>query len=177
MPVVALTAVLISSCTNTTSGEPSPAPTQTSGPSSGAATNSLASLKACSLVTDAEAQQVAPGSGAAVDKGQLGGSASDCQWTRAATNTVHAATWGVTIRPNQTIDQVNIGSGAATSGTVGTHQARQVKGGVGSGTCLLAVAVGGTGRVDFGVSAGLDSDEACNIAGKTADIVIPKLPA
>ena len=177
MPVVALTVVLISSCTNTTAGEPSPAPTQNGGPPSVAATNSLASLKACSLVTDAEAQQVAPGSGAAVDRGPFGGSASDCQWTRAATNTVHAATWGVTIRPDQTIGQVNVGSGAATSGTVSSHQAREVKGSTGDGTCLLAVAVGRTGRVDFGVSAGLDGDEACDIAGKAADIVVPKLPA
>ena len=181
IPVVALTAVVVSSCTSATTGNPSPGSSQSSASSSSAATNaasnSLAGLKACKLLTDREAQQVVPGAGAAEDMGQPGGSTSACGWTKVATDTERAVTLGITIRPEQTIGQVNVGSGSSTTGMVNSHQARQVKGVEGTGTCLLSVGVGGTGRVDLFVDAGLDGDQACNIAGKIADIVVPKLPA
>lgn len=181
IPVVALTAAVISSCTATTTGNPSPGVAQSSASSTGAptsaASNPVASLKACNLLTDSAAQQAVPGAGVAEDDGQAGGSSSTCSWTKAASDAERAVTFSVTIRPNQTIDQVNVGSGLSSTGTVNSHQARQVKGVTGEGTCSVSIGVGGTGRVDIFASAGLDSDQACTIAGKIADSVEPKLPA
>ena len=52
-----------------------------------------------------------------------------------------------------------------------------MKGNGGEGSCLLAIAVG-SGRVDISAdTTRITSDETCDIVGKVADIVEPKLPA
>ncbi|HJQ45718.1 MAG TPA: hypothetical protein VJ870_05255 [Amycolatopsis sp.] len=53
-----------------------------------------------------------------------------------------------------------------------------MKGVTGPGTCSLSFAVGSPGRVDVFVDAArVSGDQVCDIVGKIADIVEPKLPA
>lgn len=182
MPVAALTAVIVSSCTSTSSGVPSPASTQGGGPSwapsSGTTSNWLTGRKGCDVLGNAEAQQAVPGAGAGVDQGARGGTGtSDCEWTKPASDASGSVVFGVTVRPNQGLDDVVADVGVSSRGTIGSHQARQVKGNGGEGSCLLAIAVG-SGRVDISAdTTRITSDETCDIVGKVADIVEPKLPA
>ncbi|NKQ53513.1 DUF3558 domain-containing protein [Amycolatopsis sp. K13G38] len=181
MSVIAMTAVAITSCGDETPGSPQPASNESSASSpgtTGAASNALAAVKACTLLTNAEAQQAVPGIGAPVDKGQLGGSSSACDWAKPATDTEGAVGFIIAVRPTQTLDEVVFDRGVSSTGTFGSLKARQVKGIGGEGTCLLSLAAGNVGRVDINTSSGrLTSDEACQVTSKVAEVIEPKLPA
>lgn len=171
-------ALVAAGCTTNQTGQASPTsgqPAASSAPSSTASASGLDSVQACSLVTSAEAQQIAPvGNPQEPSTGQLGGASSACGWNAIGNST---AGFEVDIRPAQTLAEVNVKGGTATSATTTLgHKAMVVRNSEGSGSCVVVVAIG-SGRVDFVGTSFNDTEGACTVAKKLADIVEPKLPA
>jgi hypothetical protein len=125
MTVIAA-AGLLAACTNTQPGQPSPSIGQTPS-SSGTAASGLAALKACGLITDAEAKQAVPNVGSPQDQGQLGGSASACQWSEPAANGSHALNFAIAVRPRQGLDDMVLKPGWQSSNatTTGGRRAKR----------------------------------------------------
>jgi hypothetical protein len=182
--VIAAAALVATACTSTQPGQASPPSSQTAAPSassSSTAPNHLIGLNACTLLTDAEAQQAVPGAGTHQDLGELGGSGvSSCRWTKPATNGSAAQSFAITVRPTQGLkDVVTSPSGQlSNTTTTGGRPAVLLKNNEGAGSCAGSIAVG-PGRVDINDSAvGVNSttDAACAIVSKIADYVEPRLP-
>jgi len=183
--VIAAAALVATACTSTQTGQASPPSSQTaesSASSSSAAPNDLIGLNACTLLTDAEAQQAVPGVGTHQDMGDLGGpGTSDCSWTKPATNDSAAQTFGITVRPTQGLKDIVVKPGGQLSNTTttGGRQAILLKNDQGEGSCAGGIAVG-PGRIDINDEAvGVNSttESACAIVNKIADYVEPRLPA
>lgn len=146
------------------------------------ATNSLTSLNACALLTDVEAQQVVPGAGPHTDLGSLGGpGTSSCRWTKPATNGSSAVAISTTVRPSQTIDEVQPNpnrpdSTVSHATTTGGRQAVVLRNDTGTGSCGVSIAVG-SGRVDIHAALQGSTEEACQLDSKLSDFVEPRLPS
>jgi hypothetical protein len=140
----------------------------------------LVGLSACTLLTDAQAQQVAPGADPHQDEGELAGNrTSTCEWNTHATNDSGGVTFGVTVRPDQQITEVNLKPGAETSNTTSTagRQVVLVKNNGAGISCFAAIAVG-SGRVDINATTlrGATTEQMCAIVSKIDDYVEPRLP-
>jgi len=180
--VIAAAALVASACTSTQTGQASPPSSQTaesSASSSSAAPNDLIGLNACTLLTDAEAQQAVPGAGPHQDMGDIGGSGvSSCGWTKPATNDSAAQSFGITVRPTQTLKDIVVSPGGQLSNTTttGGRQAILLKNDQGEGSCAGGIAVG-PGRIDINDATNGTTESACAIVNKIADYVEPRLPA
>ncbi|WAL65021.1 DUF3558 family protein [Amycolatopsis cynarae] len=181
--IIAATAMTMAACTSTQTGQALPSASQTAMSSSGESpgSNGLAGLNACTLLTDAEAQQVVSGAEGHRDLGEQGGSGtSACSWNKSATNDTPSHAIGVTVRPAQGLKDIVVGPSAQLLNLT-TSQGRQaaiVKNIRGRGTCMVSVAVG-SGRVDLFdavVGVGASTDSACSVVGKVSDYVEPRLP-
>lgn len=166
---------------NALPGSPSsPSPTthvSTQQPSTpGQGSGELAVVKACDLLTDAEAASISKGF-AVKEEGPVGGSSDTCSWETSVDRGVpiekHVSV-SIAIRPQQTVDETNLGLGKATDGEVGSRKAKQVAEDGGEGTCLLAFAAE-TGRVDILIQA-KQTDRACDIASDVSTLIEPRLP-
>lgn len=149
----------------------SPAEQTTEQPSS-----ELASVKACELLTEADAQRVGPSVGDPDEDGAAAGVSSSCTWQRSVSHSLGPLVFGIDLRPSQTVDEVLASSEAkVTSGKVGEREAKQVAedGGI-VGGCMLSFAVG-TGRVDIIVESE-KTDVSCKAASDISTIIEPKLP-
>ncbi|MFD2422149.1 DUF3558 family protein [Amycolatopsis pigmentata] len=184
--VIAAAALVVTACTSNQTGQASsPSGGQTAAPSTstaGTVTNGLTGLNACSLLTDAEAQQAVPGAGTHQDMGAIGGSGvSSCGWTKPATNDSAAQSFGITVRPAQGIKDIVVSPGGQLSNTTTTtgRQAVLLKNNEGKGSCAASIAVG-SGRVDINDAtngANATTDAACAIVSKIDDYVEKRLPA
>jgi hypothetical protein len=185
MSVIALAAVVATGCTANKTGSPSPTQGQataqvpsTAG-SATSATASLTGLNACSILTNAEAQQTIAGAGAGKDQGELGGSGtSNCIWVTPATNDHGSASFSITVRPNQGLDDVTASPGGqiSTGQTTGGRKAKLLKNDEGEGSCALSIAVG-RGRIDVNAATIRGTtDQMCSIVNKVSDAIEPKLP-
>ncbi|WP_186382318.1 DUF3558 family protein [Amycolatopsis rhizosphaerae] len=185
--IVAAAALTAVACSSTQSGQPLPmngqTPTSSARPSSTgtAATGSkLSGLNACALLADGEAQQIVPGAGIHVDQGELGGiGTSNCRWSKSVTNGQGGVTFGLTVRPAQSVKDVVVQSGGQLSSTTSTggRQVALVKNNGAGISCFAAIAVG-SGRVDIDVTTvrGATAEDMCAIVSKIDDVVEPRLP-
>jgi hypothetical protein len=188
---VALTTVLVgaalavAACASTQSGQASPsggqsAPTTRLSSSNPSTNSGLTGVNACSLLTDAEAQQVVSGVAGHEDQGDLGGpGTSNCRWSRPTTNDQAGIVFSITVRPTQSIQEIKPdpnrpGATVLDTTTTGGRQAVVLKNDEGQGSCAVSIAVG-SGRVDIDGQTGT-TDDACAVDSKISDFVEPKLP-
>ncbi|WP_199430814.1 DUF3558 family protein [Qaidamihabitans albus] len=101
-------------------------------------------------------------------------SARACVWLPEREGGESLPTIGLNVRDSQGIDSVNDTGQGTTAGELEGSGRKAVQAPT-TGGCTLALAVGETSRVDVQVS-GVDTDQACDIAGKVADVVDPRLP-
>lgn len=183
--IITAAALTAAACTSGQPGQASPssgqaATSSASAPSSSSAANGLTGLNACTLLTDTEAQQIAPGAGAHVDHGDAGGSGTSvCQWSEPSVNGQGGVTFSVLVRPTQSIKDLVVKPGGQLSNTTSTggRQVALVKGNEGEGSCLGAVAVG-SGRIDIdAVTNHGTTEQMCAITSKIDDYVEPRLPS
>lgn len=183
--VLALMALAAVGCSEEGAAQPAPG-APAGGASSAPATESteastgspdgavpLDSLAACDTADSAELAAINVAEEGREDGAQFGAS-SVCVWqSRSAAD--RAVSVSVAIRPEQGIDEVQAGEGQLTDGKVGDRPAKQLAGDTG-GACTLALRVGPKSRVDVVAVGGVEVTEACDIAGKAATVVEPKLP-
>lgn len=174
----------LAGCTASTEGTPtssgSQPPSGSGGPAATGASGSpatdatLASVDPCSLMTTAEAAQVGGQGPGQVDSTAAAGSTSACGW-HGRTSDDYAVSFGLDIRASQGIDELRANGGQITDGKVGARTARRLVNGT---DCLVTLKVGPKSRVDVTVSiVGVtDSNAPCDVAGKVAGFVNPRLP-
>ncbi|OZM73242.1 hypothetical protein CFN78_10270 [Amycolatopsis antarctica] len=182
--VAVLSAALAAGCSEAGSAQPAPqsggAPQPSASSMPGSSTvpgpgdnTELAALKACDLGSEqefAEFRVTRPGE----DKGARFGATSSCVWIGRSVGE-RATALGISIRPSQGLAEVNVTAGQVSDGKVGERTAKQLAGGTG-GSCELFVEMGPTARVDLSASGAIEVPEACDLVGKLAEIVEPKLP-
>jgi hypothetical protein len=181
--VAAVLFAVVAGCTSTQPGQASPNSEQPSGPggpSSSATGNALVSISACTLLTDAEAQQVVPGASSHRDMGTLGGAGTtSCQWVKPVTNDSPGHLVGVTVRPSQGLKDIVAKAPEeqlVNAKTTGGRSAVLQKNAQGNGTCAVSIAVG-SGRVDIFDATQGSAENACPIVNRISDFVEPRLPA
>ncbi|MGH3517205.1 MAG: DUF3558 family protein [Haloechinothrix sp.] len=185
LPILAAAALVLASSCSEEPGTPSPNDnpgenTQPTAATSGPAGTPLDAIVACDLLSVQDLSQfdvTEPG----VDEGALGGSdTSACGWDRASTDKHAGASFGIVVRPNQGIDSVVVNSDRTIEdGSFEDRPARILKQQRAAGaSCMLALAVGNTSRVDVNVVAAgrATLDEVCDTVNEIATIVEPKLP-
>ncbi|WP_170166792.1 DUF3558 family protein [Lentzea atacamensis] len=165
--------VAISACSGgQSSGTPRPetntqaATTTTSASTTPSANDgSLKDKDPCSLLSSTEAS----GLGATgTPKREMVGTKDTCKWKSADSN------FHVGIRTNLGLAQVQADGGKLTEITVGGRPAKQVSEDT-AGTCIIALEVTSSSRVDVTVTPPPKSD-GCPLALKVAEFVAPKLP-
>lgn len=176
LPLAAAAALVLTACSSEEPGSASPAPSvppvQTGGSSSAPATGGgdTTSIDPCSLISAADLSSY--GTFKPPVTTNVGG-ARLCQFDREAAAASDSLSVGVGIRDTQSVDSVNDGGNGKTTGTVNGRKA--VLAPKPATACLMALEVGATSRVDV-ITVSTDSEKACGIAEKVADIVEPKLP-
>ncbi|TNC27494.1 DUF3558 domain-containing protein [Amycolatopsis alkalitolerans] len=174
---------VLAGCANEQPGNPSPVGGQSASatvPTSAAGSTGqdpgLASIKACSLLTDHEAATFkAQGAGQNQDT-SASGATSVCRWTgRSASGA--STNLSIAVRAAQGIESVNAEGGQLTEGKVNGRPAKQLVDSSG-GYCMTSLAVTPGSRVDLGyvIVGASDATEACQTDNQIADIVEPKLP-
>lgn len=143
--------------TTTTSTKETSETTTTKAPSGG---DSLADFDTCGALNSAAAQLN-------LTEIEADGKACDAEFS---------ATTSVTIKA-----QPELAIGAAVGKelsdiTVGSRKAKLVKAPSSESSCLVAIEVTSTSRVDVGASANASQAEACDAATKVATAIEPKLP-
>lgn len=142
----------------------------------GQGTGQLEAMKACGLLTDTDAASISKGF-AVKEEGPVGGSSDTCSWETSVDRGVpidkHVSV-SIALRPQQSVDETNLGLGKATDGDVEGRKAKQVAEDGGEGTCLLAFAAE-NGRVDILIHA-KQTERACEIASDVSTLIEPKLP-
>jgi hypothetical protein len=167
-------AVLLSvaACTSSTSGTPaSTANTTQPGNSSPAASSALASMQPCDLLSSNDLSQNQLGSPTPEN---LGG-ARTCRWQNTTANNGDGYTIGVGIRESQGINNAGTDTDTVTTDNIGSHPGRQLQSTI-SGSCIIAIGVTNTSRVDVTVNAGTDPVQGCQLANQFAKLVEPNLP-
>ncbi|GLY64006.1 DUF3558 family protein [Amycolatopsis taiwanensis] len=186
--LIAAAALVVTACTSTQTGQASPTSEQSAAPSAGAsstdtATNRLAGLNACTLLTDAEAQQVVPGAGAHTDQGEIGGpGTSNCRWVTPAASSQGSVVFGVTVRPAQSITEVKPNpnrpdSTVSNTTTTGGRRVVVLRNSQGQGSCQVSIEAG-SGRVDIDTEVVPGTtDAAFEVDSKLSDYIEPRLPS
>ncbi len=172
----AAAALLLAGCTTKEPGSASPVSTPSAPASSEGSTSAnpggatTSSLDPCSLLS---ASDLASYGTFGEPRTQQADGARSCGYIL---NTQNASdpqlSVSVDIRDSQGIDSAGKGKSPIPS-QVNGRKAAVIP--VGSQSCILAMAVGDTSRVDLSVGAD-DSTKACDVATKVANIVEPKLP-
>jgi hypothetical protein len=165
----------VAACTNSTSGNGTPAPTAGSGPTSGGPTSSgsgLTSIQPCNLISSDIASQNQLGTPTPVNEGD----ARACTWQNTTANNGEGYGIEIGIRDNQGINDVITAGGTESTDNIGSHPGRQLKSAQ-SGTCLVAIGVTSSSRVDLQVNGGTDPNYGCQVANQFAKLIEPNLPA
>lgn len=172
---IALSLLVVSGCGGEVDGRAGPAPDATSGGRTGdtteptTASNDVGSLEdadPCTLLTRAEAEQVT-GSLRDDPAREDAGTARGCGFN--AKN----GSFSVDIRTNAGLASVNA-PGQVTDVPVGRHQAKRFVGNTGS--CVVAIGVTETSRVDVVLNASGGEGDPCEMATRIAELVEPRLP-
>ncbi|MCE6995782.1 DUF3558 domain-containing protein [Saccharothrix sp. S26] len=152
----------------TTEGTPTPSAgstttektveTTTSTKASGSG-NTLADFDACEALKSAAGLQLT--------EIEADGQACDAEFSATTSVTVKA-------QPSLKIDEA-VGKELSDI-TVGSRKAKLVKAPSSESSCLVAIEVTATSRVDVGASANASQAEACEAATKVAEAIEPKLP-
>jgi hypothetical protein len=180
LPIVAVMAMALASCSQETSGDATPGdstgrptiptgdvgtteptePTETGG----GGDSGTAGLQPCDLLTSSEQATFDLGAGSE----EVIGPARACLWQASDQHSI-----SVGVIDNLGLDDVQ-SSGTKQETTVGSHDAVRYDGPL--GTCSFAVGVTDTSRVDVSGVASGDMAKACSIAKQAAELVEPKLP-
>jgi hypothetical protein len=137
--------------------EPSPTPTPA------AAKAATAGLDPCALLTASEERQI----GLTPGRPRQVGLARSCEWT--------ASRYALSVAAFDTLGARDLVSDTKPRDLrIGSHAARQGTGGVNS--CVYALGVSKTSRVDVIVAADGNTQRGCRIARRIAPLVEPKLP-
>ena len=170
-----VTAVLgVAACTNSTTGNGTPAPpTNTSQPGNSSPTGSpgLASIQPCDLLSANDLSQNQLGSPTPENVG----GARTCRWLNTTANNGDGYSIGVGIRESQGINTASTDTDTVTPDNIGNHPGRQLQSTI-SGTCVIAIGVTNSSRVDVTVNAGTDPIQGCQLANQFAKLVEPNLP-
>jgi ABC-type phosphate transport system substrate-binding protein len=176
LPVIVAALLGLAACTNSTTGNGTPAPpantTQpgNSSPTSGG--SGLTSIQPCDLLSSADVSQNQLGTPAPEN---LGG-ARTCSWQNTTANNGDGYNISVGIRDTQGINEISSGVDTITPDNIGSHPGRQLQS-TQSGTCVIAIGVTNSSRVDVTVNAGTDPVQGCQLANQFAKLVEPNLPA
>jgi hypothetical protein len=169
-------ALLLAGCSSEKPGTAQPAPTSVQPPSGTGAPSApggatTASLDPCTLLAAADLS--AFGKFGEPEKVDLGGGARACRFIRErATASDDTLTADVIVRDTQSLDSTTDQGGGKAQGDVKGRQAFKVP--IPPTGCTIAMAVGQS-RVDV-ATVSTDTDKACDVAEKTAELVEPKLP-
>lgn len=179
VPVVALLALGLVGCSDETAGDATPGEstnrptipggdTSTEAPTesgeSGGGDSGTADLQPCDLLTADELAQFNLGEGVEDELGP----ARQCKWQASGQQTV-----AVGVIDELGTDQVQT-SGSKEPMKVGSHDAVRYDGVL--GTCVVAIGVTDSSRVDVTAAADGDLQKACTVAKQAAQLVEPKLP-
>jgi hypothetical protein len=174
VPLVATALFALAACSQTTTGSGNPASTTTPGSSGGTtSTNSgggasTASLQPCDLLS---ASVLSQNQLTKTDSGTQSG-ARTCAWTKSVDiNGNGGYTLGIDIRDSQGLTDTSDGGYTVTPETVGSHQGKQLER---SGSCIVAIGVSTTSRVD--VQASADPGQSYPLANQFAKLIEPGLP-
>jgi hypothetical protein len=137
---------------------------ETTAPSDG--DSGTADLEPCDLLTAEELTALGLPS-EPFEEGELG-PARRCQWQASGGNGLDVA-----VMDDLGIDEVQ-SENTPRPLTIGSHDAAEYDGVL--GTCVVAMAVTDSSRVDVLGTAGGDMNKACDVANQAAKLVEPKLP-
>jgi hypothetical protein len=182
LPLVAMAVFGLAACNSTTPGQGTAEPTgggspstteDSSAPSSGSGGGSLASVDPCSLVSSSEESSL----GLTRSDADTVPGGKPCDWTKPVdTNGQNGYAVEIVVRPNDGLNDVVTQGFTVQPVTVGSHQGKQLQLQAG-GSCSIAIGVGNSSRVDFTVTAGTDTNQACQVANELAKAAEPQLPA
>jgi hypothetical protein len=172
VPLVATALIALAACSQATTGSGNPASTTTPGggttstnTSGGAST---ASLQPCDLLS---ASVLSQNQLTKTDSGTQSG-ARTCAWTKSVDiNGNGGYTLGVDIRDSQGLNDTSDAGYTVRPDTIGGHQGKQLER---SGSCIVAIGVSSTSRVD--VQASGDPGQSCPLANQFAKLIEPGLP-
>ncbi|MFC3449471.1 DUF3558 family protein [Amycolatopsis speibonae] len=172
---LAAAALVLAACSSEKPGSASPAPSAPpaqSSASSAPATSGgdTASIDPCSLVSAAD---LASYGTFKPPTSENAGGARLCTLSKEAATAAEGLSIGVGVRDTQGLDTVSDAGNGKTSGNVNGRKA--VLAPRPPGGCLMALELTASARVDV-LIAGEDTEKACGIAEKVADLVEPKLP-
>ncbi|MEO6083349.1 MAG: DUF3558 domain-containing protein [Umezawaea sp.] len=170
--------VALTACNGPTTGEARPAqdtssaslpagtaPPSTSSPTSTKAGTSLEDIQPCSLLTKSEAEQVT-GAQREEPAPEKVGSSRTCGFSP------KGKSFTVGIRTNAGLSGVQA-PGEVTDRTIGRHQAKKFV--ASGGSCIVAIGVTASSRVDISLNAG-GVEDPCPLAERIAELVEPRLP-
>lgn len=166
---LAVAGAVATGCSSEEPGDPTPADTGTTSAGRTSETtktqpstsgDSLADFDACEALNSVATQLN-------LTEVEADGQACDAEFSATTSVTVQA-------RPELAIDEA-VGKEKSDI-TVGSRKAKLVKAPSSDSSCLVAVEVTATSRVDVGASANASQDEACDAATKVATAIEPKLP-
>ena len=173
VPLVATALFALAACTQATAGSGNPASTTTPG-SGGTSTSSngggasTASLQPCDLLS---ASVLSQNQLTKTDSGTQSG-ARTCAWTKSVDiNGNGGYTLGINIRDSQGLSDTSDAGYTVTPDSIGGHQGKQLER---SGSCIVAIGVSNTSRVD--VQASGDPGQSCPLANQFAKSIEPQLP-
>jgi Protein of unknown function (DUF3558) len=175
LPLAVAALLGVAACTNSTTGNGSPAPTVGSTQSGGGSTSSgsgLTSIQPCDLLSSDILSQNQLGTPTTANEG----GARTCHWQNTTASEGIGYAVGVGIRDSQGIKDVNPDGYTVTPDNIGGHPGRQLQSTL-SGTCIIAIGVTNSSRVDVTVNAGTDPVQGCQLANQFAKLVEPNLPA
>lgn len=177
--VLAAAAVLLPGCAESTAGTPTAAETDSPSATEPGATSestssgsgpgdSLANIDPCTLLSDEDKARL----GLRKEEQDSIGGARLCGWVAGTGSSVYGL--GIGIREKQGLAEVRGADGPPKPVSIGSHDAREARDTSGQ-TCLVAVGVTDSSRVDVSASGG-DVSQMCKTATELAKLVEPKLP-
>ncbi|GAA3987999.1 DUF3558 family protein [Allokutzneria multivorans] len=178
VPFFAMGAVLVSGCTTTTSGEPSPGevpPTTDAAPSttrnrSGGGGGASAAIDPCTLVLIGDLAGYGTFKGPTTDT--IGGSRG-CNYVQTGSDSEPKFALSVAIRDRDGINLVSDRGFGKSDGELSGRKTAKVP--TSAKNCMFVLAIGEGSRVDV-VIASQESARSCQVAEQLGAVVEPRLP-
>lgn len=176
LPALAALAVAATACSNESQGQPLPTSRSTTATGTEASTpatsdgagESMKSLDPCTLLTLDEVNQFDADAG--VPK-NIGG-ARGCMWLIPDGRGL----FSVNLRSGQGLQGIAVGIGKLSDQPVGSHKGKVLKEDGGRGTCMVAIGITESSRVDVLTGYKTDTATACDRATRVATMIEPRLP-
>jgi hypothetical protein len=187
LSLVAMAVLGVAACNSTTAGQgtaeqPTGNTTQPgdgggSTPSSsdtgGSGGASLASVQPCDLLSSSVQSQFGLSKADSIPVSGI----RPCNWSKSVdANGLNGYSVEIDIRDHTGLKDIVTSGFTVSPDNVGSHQGRLIKLNAG-GTCAVALGVGDSARVDVAVTAGTDTNQACDVANQLAKAVEPQLPS